>query len=106
MSTTRKVVSNNDGLLCAELIWEFFKFYKMEHTLSVFIPEMSLHAEFPKSREEMLSECGFQKSHDDISKPLILQIIEKFRIGDYNIPLQQSGKKNSPGTDEFSNSPN
>ena len=54
----------------------------------------------------MLNECGFQKSHDDISKPLILQIIEKFRIGDYNIPLQQSGKKNSPGTDEFSNSPN
>jgi hypothetical protein len=59
----------------------------MEHTLSVFIPEMSLHAEFPKSREEMLNECGFQKSQDDISKPLILQIIEKFRIGDYNIPL-------------------
>jgi hypothetical protein len=56
---------------------------------------MSLHAEFPKSKEEMLSESGFQKSHDDISKPLILQIIEKFRIGDYNIPLQLSGKKNS-----------
>ena len=53
------MVSNNDGILCAELIREFFKFYKMEHTLSVFVPEMSLHAEFPKSRDEMLNECGF-----------------------------------------------
>jgi hypothetical protein len=43
LSTTRKVVSNEDGLLCAEMIREFLTFYKMEHTLSVFVPEMSLH---------------------------------------------------------------
>ena len=48
LSTTRKVVANEDGLLCAEMIREFLTFYKMEHTLSVFIPEMSLHAGFPK----------------------------------------------------------
>ena len=51
-----------DGLLCAEIIREFLTFYKMEHTLSVFIPEMSLHAGFPKSRDEMARECGLSKS--------------------------------------------
>jgi len=30
LSTTRKVVGNDDGLLCAELIREFLTFYKME----------------------------------------------------------------------------
>ena len=50
LSTTRKVVSNDDGLLCAEMIREFLTFYKMEHTLSVFVPEMSLASDFPKSR--------------------------------------------------------
>ena len=50
LSTTRKVISNEDGLLCAELIREFLTFYKMEHTLSVFVPEMSLHPDFSSSR--------------------------------------------------------
>lgn len=50
LSTTRKVVSNEDGLLCAEMIREFLTFYKMEHTLSVFVPEMSLASDFPKTR--------------------------------------------------------
>ena len=62
LSTTRKVVANEDGLLCAELIREFLTFYKMEHTLSVFVPEMSLHSDFAKSRDEMVRECGFMKS--------------------------------------------
>lgn len=62
LSTTRKLISNEDGLLCAEMIREFLKFYKMEHTLSVFVPEMSLHSGFPKSRDEMARECGIMKS--------------------------------------------
>jgi hypothetical protein len=36
----------------------------MEHTLSVFVPEMSLHADFPKKREEMMRECGMNRGED------------------------------------------
>ena len=61
LSTTRKVVANPEGLLCAELIRDFLTFFKMEHTLSVFLPEMSLYADFPKSREEIARECGIAK---------------------------------------------
>lgn len=72
-----------DGLLCAEMIREFLSFYKMEHTLSVFIPEMSLHAGFPKSRDEMARECGLSKSQDDTTKPILLKMVEMVRVGDY-----------------------
>lgn len=91
------------------MIREFLSFYKMEHTLSVFIPEMSLHADFPKSRDQMVRECGFTRSQDDETKPLILRLVEKVRIGDFStnpIHVNHSGKKDSnENTDEFSNSP-
>ena len=101
LSTTRKVVGNEDGLLIAELIREFLSFYKMEHTLSVFIPEMSLHADFPKRKEEMARECGIGRSDYDESKPLLLSMVEKVRVGDYG----PGSLNKSPGTDEFSSSP-
>ena len=55
---TKKVVSNDDGLLCAEIIREFMNFYRMEHSVHVFVPEMSLSEDFPKSRQEMEREIG------------------------------------------------
>ena len=42
LTTTRKVVATEEGALLAELIHEFLEFYQMEHTLSVFVPEMSM----------------------------------------------------------------
>jgi hypothetical protein len=105
LSTTRKVVANEDGLLCAELIREFLTFYKMEHTLSVFVPEMSLHSDFTKQREEMVRECGFSKSQDDESKPLILRLVEKVRIGDLAPPGSSAKKGSMNGSEEFSHSP-
>lgn len=42
LTTTRKVVATEEGALLAELIQEFLEFYQMEHTLSVFVPEMSM----------------------------------------------------------------
>lgn len=68
--------------MCAELIREFLSFYKMEHTLSVFIPEMSLHADFPKSRDQMEMECGLRKG-EDYDKPLLLNLVNKVRVGDF-----------------------
>ena len=41
-TVTKKVVENEDGLACAEIIREFLEFYGMQHSLGVFVPEMSL----------------------------------------------------------------
>lgn len=105
------MISNEDGLLCAELIREFLTFYKMDHTLSVFVPEMSLHPDFKKSRDEMSRECGVMKSQDDQSKPLILTMVEKVRVGDYGAGAirheapSSAGKKGSNLTEDYSESP-
>lgn len=77
----------------------------MEHTLSVFMPEMSLHSGFPKSREEMARECGIARSQDDESKPLILKMVEKVRVGDYG-PGATSSAQKSMQSQEYSHSPN
>ena len=73
-TVTRKVVGNDDGLLCAEIIREFFEFYEMKHSLHVFVPEMSLQADFPKSKQQIEREIGIQDK--DASKPLLLRLIE------------------------------
>ena len=99
-------MANEDGLLCAEMIREFLTFYKMEHTLSVFMPEMSLHSGFPKSREEKARECGFARTQDDESKPLILKLVEKVRIGDYGPGAATSSAQKSMQSQEYSHSPN
>jgi len=76
---TKKVVSNDDGLLCAEVIREFLQFYKMEHSLHVFVPEMSLSEDFPKRRQDMEREIGITEK--DQSKPLLLKLIEMVKFG-------------------------
>ena len=91
--------------MCAEMIREFLTFYKMEHTLSVFMPEMSLSHGFPKSRDEMARECGLSKSQDDESKPLLLTVVEKVRVGDYG-PGAGSSAQKSMQSQEYSHSPN
>ena len=77
-TVTKKVVSNEDGLLCAEIIREFLDFYQMKHSLHVFVPEMSL-PDFPKGKNEIEREIGM--TDRDTSKPLLLRLIEQVKFG-------------------------
>ena len=47
----------------------------------------------------MARECGISRADFDDSKPLVLSMVEKVRIGDYG----KSSINKSPGTDDFSN---
>lgn len=51
----------------------------MEHSLHVFVPEMSLSEDFPKKRSEMEREIGM--TDKDQSKPLLLKLIEMVKFG-------------------------
>ena len=77
-TVTKKVVSNEDGLLCAEIIREFLEFYRMEHSLHVFVPEMSLGSDPAKPRSKIEREIGLEK---DQTKPLLLLLIEQCKFG-------------------------
>jgi hypothetical protein len=55
---------------------EFMQFYKMNLSMKVFVPEMSLSEDFPKSRSEMERELNLKPSQTDPSKPLLLLLLE------------------------------
>lgn len=57
------------------------QFYKMEHSLHVFEPEMSLDGPgmFPKDRRTIEREIGM--TDQDASKPLLLKLIEQIKFG-------------------------
>lgn len=101
-TVTKKVVANEDGLLCAEIIREFLDFYNMEHSLHVFVPEMSLSEDFPKKRVEMEREIGI--SDKDQSKPLLLKIIEQCKFGGNMGPSINSTFNHSPADPKYHDS--
>lgn len=78
-TVTKKVVSNDDGLLCAEIIREFLQFYQMKHSLHVFVPEMSLSDDYPKRKDEIEREVGI--GDKDPSKPILLRLLEQVKFG-------------------------
>lgn len=84
---THKVVQHPDGLLCAEIIREFMNFYKMNLSLQVFEPEMSISSGFPKTRTELEREIGVNNT--DASKPLLLELLEIFKYQGVGLNNQQ-----------------
>lgn len=38
----KKILSNASSLICAELVRDFLEFYKLDYTLSIFMPEVNL----------------------------------------------------------------
>ncbi|TNV77728.1 hypothetical protein FGO68_gene6451 [Halteria grandinella] len=79
---TRKVVEHPDGLLCAEIIREFLSFYKMNLSLNVFEPEMSISSTMAKSHSNIERELGFGPAlSGDRSKPILLTLLEQFKYG-------------------------
>ena len=73
-TVTKKVVSNEDGMLCAEIIREFLEFYQMKHSIHVFVPEMSLSDDFKIQKNEIERDIGI--TDRDPSKPLLLRLVE------------------------------
>ena len=51
----------------------------MQHSLHVFVPEMSLSEDFPKAKREIEAEVGI--ADKDVSKPLLLRLIEQVKFG-------------------------
>lgn len=54
-----KIVETTEGMLCIDIIREFLEFYRMDYTLSTFLPECSLSQE-PKTRQELEDKIGLQ----------------------------------------------
>jgi hypothetical protein len=49
----RKVLGSAAGILCAELVRDFLEFYRLDYTLSIYMPEVNLSQQQALSKEEL-----------------------------------------------------
>jgi len=73
-----KIVETAEGMMCIDIIREFLEFYRMDYTLSTFLPECSLSQE-PKTRTELEEKIGLPPSNT--SMPLLMHLILSFQKG-------------------------
>ena len=62
-------------MLCAELIRDFFEFYKLDYTLSIYMPEVNLNSNNAMSKDELSRKIGLD---GEPQKPLLVQLLEGF----------------------------
>ena len=64
------------GVLCAELVRDFLEFYKLDYTLSIFLPEAGLkQSQLVMNKEDIQNKIGLE---GDASKPMMMQLLESF----------------------------
>lgn len=88
-----KIVETTEGQLCTDLIREFLEFYRMDYTLSTFLPECSLCHE-PNSRSEIEAKVGLPPA--DTSIPLLMHLILSFMKGITTNLKEEEMKKPEP----------
>ena len=71
-------METQEGALCIELIREFLEFYRMDYTLSTFLPECSLSQE-PRSRPEIENQIGLPPAENSV--PLLMHLLLSFTKG-------------------------
>lgn len=89
-----KIVETPEGMMCIDIIREFLEFYRMDYTLSTFLPECSLSQE-PKTRQELEEKVGLPPSNT--SMPLLMNLIMGFQKG------TNSTKAGSPNLAKLNN---
>ena len=83
----RKVLGNAAGILCAELVRDFLEFYRLDYTLSIYMPEVNLSQQQAMSKEELQHKVGLGSKSDD-TKPLMVQVLENFLKNELSAPIE------------------
>ena len=52
------------GVLCAELVKDFLEFYKLDYTLSIYMPEVNLSSQQAMSKDELAKKIGLGNNTD------------------------------------------
>lgn len=96
-----KIIETVEGEMCIDIIREFLEFYRMDYTLSTFLPECSLSQE-PKSRQEIEQKVGL--SSCNTSMPLLMHLINSVKNGSAKAP-QNNNYVGSEQTEEKAEKP-
>ena len=81
----RKVLSTASGVICAELVKEFLEFYKLDYSLSIYMPEVNLNTQPATSKEDLAEKVGLG-SAPDVQKPVMMQLVESFLSQEKPLP--------------------
>ncbi|KRX03988.1 hypothetical protein PPERSA_12435 [Pseudocohnilembus persalinus] len=90
------VLKDPQGVIVLQLIKEFFQFYKMEYSNSVFSSESSIRQEI--NQEELAQKVGLQQGEQN--KPLLWQLLSQVLSNNENGNQQQQkqqGQQSTPG---------
>lgn len=72
-----KVHESEEAKLISLMIKDYLDYYRMEYTLSVYMPEAALQNEPLPSREDLASRAGLQQSKAD--EPLLVKMLRQFK---------------------------
>lgn len=95
-----KISDTKIGLLSAELIREFMELFKMDYSLSVFIPECSISPERIR-KEEILAKLGIKLNNSLQELPTLHIIIFYFLYSINNDPGKITDFLNSIGREDL-----
>ena len=79
----QKVHETEEARLVAHMIKEYLDFYRMEYTLSVYVPEAALSNQESLSREELQRRAGLQSQ---TQTPLLVQMLKQLKSGGASQP--------------------
>lgn len=77
----KKVMQTASGVICAELVKDFLEHYKLDYTLSIYMPEVNLNQREAMDKEEISKKVGLQGDQSG-EKPLLMQLLEGFMAND------------------------
>lgn len=97
-----KIIETVEGEMCIDIIREFLEFYRMDYTLSTFLPECSLSQE-PKTRQEIEQKVGL--SSCNTSMPLLMHLINSVRNGAQKPAAMNNNFLSEPESDKKESRP-
>lgn len=59
----KKAIQTASGLLCAELVKDYLEFYKLDYSLSIFMPEVNLNQQQALSKDELSRKIGLNDAN-------------------------------------------
>lgn len=80
---------NDEGKLAAQIVREFLSYYRMDYTMSVYLPEVALQNSEEMPKDELYRRAGVKQpqSHESAA-PLLVHLLRQLK----NQPAQQEGK--------------
>ncbi|CDW91463.1 fgfr1 oncogene partner [Stylonychia lemnae] len=89
----QKVHESEEGKLLAQLVREYLEFYRMEYSLSVYLPEVALSNQENPQREDLCKKASLKPPQaQESSAPLLVHLIRQLRQIQSQ-PLEQNDNK-------------